>query len=618
MLQRKVLEVLKQWKRDGRKCLVLKGQRQVGKSFILREFGKTEYVNYVVLDLYSEPMSKAIFEEFHDVDSIVDSISLLKNTQISPGKTLIILDEIQESTKARGMLKYFSEDGRYDVVASGSMLGVSDARRGTFGSSPNIDLLPVGGEESLVMHSLDFEEFLWATGIKQADIDRVKKTIAEGRPLNEIDMEVFSRRFRAFQIIGGMPEAVQCYVEGGFNEAQGVQDAILDTCIGDINRYNSGIDVVKTKQCFDSIPFQLSETNKRFTYSRIDNGKSRNSGQKYMKNLLWITESGYGNMSRALSDLQQPLKKFSIRDVFKVYMSDTGILLNMMGNESRSAIMLGDTSFNMGAVTENVIAECLMKSGYPLYYYRKTSGNDKMELDLVIEHDGITVIEVKTGAHRAYPSLQKTVDDPRVSRRVVFEKGNIWKDELGIEHYPHFAAAFLFPAKESRFDDGLLEGTVGDPYNSNRMRSMNRTTHNHDTILGSPDLTSDVDDCRKRSDRMTKPFHTRHRSAISHSRTTDSDMTVSTGSTSIMVGAAFIILLALVSKTASSQQSKWERAFLSTDTSLPSLAPTAPRIVSASSLAFLDASERALFFIPSMSWFLNERSMLGVTSVFNM
>ncbi|MBE6528582.1 MAG: ATP-binding protein [Thermoplasmata archaeon] len=326
-------------------------------------------------------------------------------------------------------------------------------------------MLPVGGgEEHITMYSLDFEEFLLATGVKQKDIDRVRESLIKRERLSDVDVDVFSRRFYAFMVVGGMPDAVKGFVEGGMSEAERALESIRETCINDINRYNKGIDVVKTQQCFESISNQLSSTNKRFTYSRIDGGGSRGSGEKYMENLLWIMAAGYGNYCRSMTDLRQPVGRFVTKDVFKVYMSDTGMLMNMMGPESRVAIMMGDTAFDFGAVTENAVAEALMKSGYKLYYYRKSNGTDKMELDMVIESDGLVAVEVKRGKHRNYPSLKKTLGNDNVKRRVIFEKGNVFTDEQGIEHYPLFASAFIFQLKGDDHMDQLMDDIVGDPY----------------------------------------------------------------------------------------------------------------------------------------------------------
>ena len=464
MFERKILSKLKSWKARKHKSLVLKGQRQIGKTTIAEYFGRTEYPGYVLLDLYRDSSARRILEENDTVDSIVDSISLYKNMEISPGRTLIIIDEIQESTKARSKLRLFSEDGRYDVIATGSMLGVSDARLGKFKRKENPDLLPVGSEEHLQMYPMDFEEFLLATGIRQKDIDRVREKIRSGNELTSTELEVFSKRFSVYEVVGGMPAAVDAFVSSGINQAQRVLDGIRSTCINDINRYNAGADAIKTQECFDSIPRQLADTNKRFMYSRIDNGGSRSSGEKYGENLLWIKHSGYGLFSYALTGLRMPAERFTERGVFKVYMSDTGLLMNIMGPESQTAIISGDTAYDFGAVTENAVMSCLLRAGYDLSYYRRTSGDDKIEIDGVISCNGLVCIEVKTGAKRDYPSLSKTVGDPNVSRRVIFERGNVSVDNKGVEHYPLFAAAFLFPENDRTIDESLAEGTIGDPF----------------------------------------------------------------------------------------------------------------------------------------------------------
>ena len=464
MFERKILSKLIAWKNREHVSLVLKGQRQIGKTTVAEYFGRTEYRNFVTLDIYKDPIARRLLEENYTVDSIVDSISLYKGVDVLPGETLVIIDEIQESTLVRSRLRLFSEDGRYDVLATGSMLGVSDARLGKFKKGRNPDMLPVGSEEHITMYPMDFEEFLLATGMKQSSIDRVRDKIRSGEELTPTELEIFSKRFTVYEVVGGMPAAVSAFVTNGINAAQHVLDGILSTCINDINRYNAGTDAIKTQECFDSIPFQLSHTNKRFMYSRIDNGGSRSSAEKYGENLLWIKYAGYGLFSRSLSALSAPPEKFAEKGVFKVYLSDTGLLMNMMGSASQTAAVSGNTEYDFGAVTENAVMSCLAKEGYPVYYCRRTNGNDKFEIDGVIDCGGLVCIEVKTGAERDYPSLSKTAGNIDVSRRVVFEKGNVVKGKDGIEHYPLFAAAFLFPENDRRLDENLFEGSFGDPF----------------------------------------------------------------------------------------------------------------------------------------------------------
>ena len=448
------------WKGRPHKPLVVKGQRQVGKTFILEHFGRTQYSNYVLIDLASDITCRRFFEELSSIDEIVDQVSLYKSIEIVPHETLLIIDEIQESSRARALLKQFHKDGRYEVVATGSLLGVSDSRLGSFKKKPNKDLLPVGSEEHMTMHPLDFDEFLLATGVSRKHIDGIKEKIRGKVPIPQTELDFFTRRFSAYMVVGGMPSAVNAFIEGGMSAAQRELDSIVSTCINDINRYNSGIDIVKTEKCFRSIPLQLSDTNKRFMFSRIDSDKPRDASSKYSENLLWIEASGYGNFSRSLTAMCKPPEKYVDRDVFKVYMSDSGILMNMMGPESRAAIAMGDPSYNFGAVAENTVGGCLRKLGYDLYYYRRTAGKDKMEIDAIIECDGLVAIEVKSGAPREYPSIRKTLGDQNISRRVIFENGNAYVDDDGIEHYPLFASAFLFDRKETADDDDLFRALV--------------------------------------------------------------------------------------------------------------------------------------------------------------
>ncbi len=300
MFERKILSKLMAWKSRSHKPMVLKGQRQIGKTTIAEYFGRTEYNDYVILDMFKDPVAKAIMEEGITVDSIIDSISVYKNIELEPNTSLIIIDEIQQFTKARSKLRLFSEDGRFDVIATGSMLGVSDARLGKYKSKENPDLIPVGSEEHLLMHPMDFEEFLLALGTRQKDIDRIRDKIRSGERMTETELDVFSKRFAVYSVVGGMPAAVDAYLHDGINGAHHILDAIRATCVDDIIHYNSGVDVKKTQECFDSIPHQLSDTNKRFMYSRINNGGSRSSAEKYMENLLWIRYSGYGIFSRSL------------------------------------------------------------------------------------------------------------------------------------------------------------------------------------------------------------------------------------------------------------------------------------------------------------------------------
>ena len=442
MLRRKVYDRLLEWKNREHKCLLVKGQRQVGKTYVIERFAEANYEHVVKTNLAEEEDMRRVFDGNLDVDTIIRGMMLYRNPDdFVPGSTLIFLDEIQDCPRARSALKAFSMDGRYDVIASGSLLGVT----GMWQTEEKIPpLLPVGYEEHLTMYSLDFEEFLWARGITEASIDGVKKCIRECRPLDGATLDAFGTAFRDFMIVGGMPAAVASFVKEKNYAASGkIIDGIIETCKNDINRYNTRKESIQTIECFESVPAQLAQSNKKFAYSRLEGGGSRASGGKYRENLLWIKDAGYGNFCYGLRQIAHPIEGQVMRDAFKIYLSDTGMLTHMMGKNAIRAVYEKDMAYNMGAVTENMVAECLMKCGYPPRYYRKSNGSGRMEIDFVLEfYKDIAAIEVKSGKSRETPSLLKVGGYFDVGRRIVFAEANIGKDGDGIETYPLFASAF--------------------------------------------------------------------------------------------------------------------------------------------------------------------------------
>lgn len=450
MLRRKVYDALMEWKENGDKPLVVYGQRQVGKTFIVDEFAKRNYRTYIYANLNEDRAFRSIFEqEDRTIGNILLSMRVIRGIDhMDPEDTLIFLDEVQDCEAALGALKTFREDGRYKVVASGSMLGV-DINPGKRDEEPR-PLVPVGQVTEIRMTSLDFEEFLWANGIPQDAIDGVRSRIAAGKPIGSAVLNEFSKLFRTYQVVGGMPAAVRRFVEdrttfaGAFKEL----DDILSMVKRDITKYSTPENAAKTAECFESIPAQLAETNKRFHYSRVDplgtKGGSRRAADRYMGNLVWIKQAGYGNFCYALKQIASPLTAQVKRDVFRVYLSDTGMLTRMYGDRTAAAVFTSDPGFNKGAITENVVAECMYKCGFQPCYYLKNNGENRMEIDFVVEFFGGPVaIEVKSGKDRSAPSIWKVADHFRVHRRIMLEDGDVWMGEDGIEHYPIFAAAFM-------------------------------------------------------------------------------------------------------------------------------------------------------------------------------
>ena len=443
-MKRKIYDQLLNWKNDRNgTCLTVKGQRQVGKTFIVEKFASENYRKVVKIDFSADSEFKSIFDEGRDVKSLVAAIELkLDLNPIVPEDTLIFFDEIQDCPAAHASLKQFAIDGRYHVIASGSLLGVTNVL--SRGKNADRPLSPMGYEKVVTMYPMDFEEFLWATGFPEDKLDSIKTNIADRTELTRTEIEAVSRRFRDYMIVGGMPAAVRDFVKSGSYAKAGIQqDIILSNVINDINRYNDPVNALKTQKCFESIPEQLSSSNKKFHYSRVDDAAgSRASAQKYFENLMWIEEAGYGNFCYALESPELPFKR--IPDSFKVYLSDTGLMVRMMGRSAAIAVYDGRSDYNCGALTENVVAECLMKCGIKPRYYRKSSGSSQMEIDFVVELlDESAVIEVKSGKKRESPSIDKVNRVFKVDRRIKFENGNIHVDEDGMEHYPLFVAAFM-------------------------------------------------------------------------------------------------------------------------------------------------------------------------------
>lgn len=445
MLRRKAYDKLLEWKsRKNHKCLVVGGQRQVGKTYIIDHFGKENYDRCIRIDL-SEADARwaSIFDGPLNVDEMISNITVRCRTDsINPEGTLIFLDEVQECPRAFKALKEFTIDGRYDVIASGSMLGVQQFNLGDEGLR---SIVPSGYIESMTMYSLDFEEFLWARGISENVIASVRTQIREREPIDPYVFDAFSAMFRDFMNIGGMPEAVSAAIsnKSALPPAQ-IMDAIVSNQRLDISRYSRGIESLKIRACYDSIPSQLGGSNKKFMYSDVEKGERNASARKYRDCLTWIGEAGYGNFCFALREIRAPLRGSRVEDQFKVYMSDTGLLTHFYGYDAAIAMLDRDLSHNMGAVVENEVAECLMKAGYPRYYYRKSNGRNMMEIDFVLELGSeLVAVEVKSGTHRSSPSLSKVSSVFDVSRRIMLEDSNIRIGEDGVEHYPIFAAAFI-------------------------------------------------------------------------------------------------------------------------------------------------------------------------------
>ncbi len=436
MLKRKMYDDLVAWKNRKHKPLLVKGQRQVGKTFIIDWFGRDHYSCYLRFDLGDEDI-RHVFETVSDVSGIIKGLVAVGGEAIEPG-ALIFLDEVQECPRARSALKAFDIDGRYDVIAAGTLISTSCVKPGA--ENP---LMPMGHEEQAAMRSLDFEEFLWAKGIDASAIDDVRRCIKGRSPILPAVCKVFEDAFTDFMIVGGMPESVSSFIESGdYIGPSEVQKRILGLCADQIGKCRRRSDAAKVLECFKSIPSQLADPNKKFTYSRISGMSGRAAHDRYAWGMMWLEDSGFVSFCRAAGSLSLPLAACDDLRSFKLYMSDTGLLTSMYGKDAVRALYLKDTGYSNGAIVENAVAECLMKAGYTPRYYRKTNGENKMELDFVLEMGmELCVIDVESGSRKT--SLEKASKVFNIGRKIKLEDGNIYVDEDGVEHYPIFAAAFM-------------------------------------------------------------------------------------------------------------------------------------------------------------------------------
>ena len=368
--------------------LIIKGCRQCGKTFSVLEFAKKNYEHIVYLDFFQHPEYKSAFEGGLDIDFICMTLStLIPDAEFVEGKTCIIFDEIQECPRARTSLKFFKTDGRYDVICTGSLLGVSGYQTNASSDAP----VPVGYETIIDMYPMDFEEWLWANGIKDMTVDYLRRCLSEQVPVQDAIHQKMRLLLLQYCIVGGMPRAVDVFKETkNMNDVLRIQQAIIEEYKVDMLKYAPQADKSRIRECFESIPRQLSKDNKRFAYATV---RSNGRGRNYQGSLQWIEDAGIIRRCYNLSTTELPLDGNAVTDQFKVYMADTGLFVSMLEQGTAADILKGNLWGYKGAVFENLVADIFGKMGRKLYYFRKDSG---LEIDFVTRYNGkCTLIEVK-------------------------------------------------------------------------------------------------------------------------------------------------------------------------------------------------------------------------------
>lgn len=429
MLKRKIETYLADWKKsENKKPLVIKGIRQCGKTYIVRKFAKENYESVIYMNFILEPDKKSAFAGNIDVDTIILNLSaLIPGSRFIKGKTCIILDEIQECKEARTALKSFHIDGRFDVIATGSLLGVKG-----YGGIKNKkeeegqDSVPVGYETMIDMYPLDFEEFLWANGIGDTVIDSVKSCFKNETVVPEGIHKAMMELLYRYVIVGGLPEVVNCFLETKNIELiYKVQRNLIAEYEEDMVKYADDADKPHIRECFESIPKQLAKENKKFQYSIVRKG---GRASQYIGSIQWLEDAGIVKRCYNTQITQLPLEGNSVKDCFKVYVTDIGILMAMLDYGTQADILKGNLLGYNGAIFENLMADFLCKSGQKLYYFHKDSG---LELDFLVRFNGeCVVIEVKskTGKSKSMTTVLKNKDVYHVNNAIKLGQYNVGRN----------------------------------------------------------------------------------------------------------------------------------------------------------------------------------------------
>ena len=442
-LKRKFTDFLLNWRsHHGKECLLVKGARQIGKTFTIDSFGRDNYASYLYINFQTNPEYREIFSGSLEAADILRKISgVFADFRISAGSTLIFLDEIQICPRARTAFKPLAIDGQVDVIASGSLLGLTflddDA---TLNRERRESSIPVGYERQATMYSLDFEEYLWAVGYRTEVIeDLLLDPLASLQPVPDIVHKKLQRHFRDYIVTGGMPEVVTNFLcANSYNVAFEIQQKILTANLDDISRYAPTAEKPKIRACYLSIPKQLARENKKFKYSAVvEHGRSR----MFFSSIDWLRESALVFQCHNVEAPDIPLRAYRKDDCFKLYASDTGILTSMMGFPVVRTILDNSIKgFAKGGIYENVVMGLLIRCGYdPSYYLPKSNLS---EIDFLIENEkGIIPIEVKAGNDSSV-SFDRFLERPDVEFGYKFVNGNIGKSGKKIT-LPHYMVAFI-------------------------------------------------------------------------------------------------------------------------------------------------------------------------------
>lgn len=436
MLKRRITDTLRQWKdKPGHMPLVIMGIRQCGKTFISQQFAKENYKHVVYINFIKQEERKTAFYGSKDAESIILNLSAqMRTAHFVPGETCIIFDEIQDCPEARTSLKFFKEDGRFDIIATGSLLGVQGygqdkkkrRKRETEKQERGSNSIPVGYEEIVEMYPLDFEEFLWANSLSEEIIDLLRKCLKEEAPVPEgihVAMKTLLYRYVA---VGGLPAAVNALLEtGDMNAVNTVWYSILKEYRSDMVKYADDKDKPHIRACFNAIPKQLAKDNKKYQWSKVEEG---GRGVFYKDSLQWLEDANIVRRCYNSHITGLPLEGNAIDNIFKVYTADIGILVAMLGADTRADILRGNLGGYKGAIYENIMADTLIKKGQSLYYLQKDSG---LELDFLIRYQGECVpveVKAKNAQAKSISTVRKHPEKYGVKHFIKFGDYNVGRE----------------------------------------------------------------------------------------------------------------------------------------------------------------------------------------------
>ena len=448
MLRRKIENTLEQWKStSGHKPLVIMGIRQCGKTFIVQHFAAAHYKTVVYINFIKQPERINAFVGSKDVNVILLNLSAqIQGVSFTPGDTCFIFDEIQECPEARTSLKFFKEDGRFDVIATGSLLGVQGygdekkklRRRLVELKEPGINSVPVGSEDIIEMYPLDFEEFLWANGLSEDVVETLRKCYREEKPV-PAGIHVAMKQFlNLYVTIGGLPEPINVFLKtNNMNEVSKAYKSILKEYRDDMVKYAPDKDKPHIRECFNSIPKQLAKDNKKFQYNKVKPGGRSDT---YLGSLQWLEDAGIICRCYNTDITGLPMEGNAKDNVFKVYTADIGLLVEMLGPGVRADILQGNLGGFKGAIYENLMADTLHKKEQNLYYFQKDSG---MELDFLVRINGECVpleVKAKTAQAKSVKTVLNHPEKYKVKHVIKFGDFNIGRDGqlLTLPNYMQF------------------------------------------------------------------------------------------------------------------------------------------------------------------------------------